>query len=63
MRTVGIGGLRGELVRRLPTLSRTYRKGRVCSAEGCGTRLSIYNASRLCWQHEPLHVYSVRTPR
>ena len=60
MRTVDTGALRGELIRSHAILSRTYREGRVCFAEGCSTRLSIYNGSRLCWQHEPLRVYSMR---
>lgn len=33
--------------------SRTFPRGRVCSAEGCGTRLSIYNEGHHCYQHEP----------
>lgn len=40
--------------------SRTYPAGRECAADGCDTRLSIYNGSRLCWQHEPLRI---RLPR
>lgn len=63
MRAVDIEGLRGWLVRSLPAPSRTYREGRVCAAKGCGARLSIYNPSTLCWQHEPVRVYSVRAPR
>ena len=63
MRSVELEGLRGVLVRGLPARSRTYRKDRVCKAKGCGAHLSIYNASRLCWQHEPVHPYVVRAPK
>ena len=31
--------------------------GRVCADDGCETRLSIYNRSTRCWQHEPAHRY------
>jgi hypothetical protein len=27
---------------------------RSCLAQGCTTRLSIYNASQFCWLHEPV---------
>jgi hypothetical protein len=30
---------------------------RTCEAEGCQTRLSMYNGGATCWQHEPLHRY------
>jgi hypothetical protein len=40
--------------------NRTYPTGRVCAAEGCDTRISIYNGSKLCWQHEPARI---RLPR
>jgi hypothetical protein len=32
----------------------TYPEKRACSAPGCTTRLSIYNASRFCWLHDPI---------
>jgi hypothetical protein len=31
---------------------RRYPSGRVCHHPGCDTRLSIYNASELCYRHE-----------
>ena len=31
---------------------RTFGNGRVCSAEGCSTVLSLYNPSHLCAVHE-----------
>jgi hypothetical protein len=36
--------------------NRTYPADRVCDADACDTRLSIYNGSTLCWQHEPLRM-------
>ena len=35
--------------------NRTYPAGRECAADGCDTRLSIYNGFRFCWQHERVH--------
>jgi hypothetical protein len=46
--------LRGEHAHALPRANRKFEAGRVCAEEGCETRLSIYNKSKLCWQHEPL---------
>jgi hypothetical protein len=37
-------------VRRNP---RTYRPDRVCAAPGCRTRLSIYNSTPVCAEHNP----------
>ncbi len=31
---------------------RTYARGRVCRADGCGTVLSAYNSSAFCALHE-----------
>lgn len=31
--------------------SRSYDKGRVCSVDGCETKLSIYNSQRWCSTH------------
>lgn len=39
---------------------RTYGQDRVCSVEGCATRLSIYNPSRVCSVHAHL---AVKRPR
>jgi hypothetical protein len=33
------------------TRSRSYQRGRVCSAAGCSTVLSVYNPSVLCSIH------------
>ncbi|HSJ50132.1 MAG TPA: hypothetical protein VLA90_02440 [Actinomycetota bacterium] len=35
----------------LPPSQGTGRGGRVCTHEGCQTRLSVYNTSDRCWQH------------
>ncbi len=34
--------------------SRAFGKNRVCKEPGCGTRLSMYNNGRFCYQHEPM---------
>jgi hypothetical protein len=43
--------------------SRTYSGRRVCAAADCSTLLSMYNASKLCWQHEPSHPFVLRIER
>jgi hypothetical protein len=57
--TVALRGIR-PVARRAP---RTYTGKRVCTETGCSTLLSRYNASMLCWQHEPLHPYILRIER
>ena len=52
--------LRGETVRPLPRRNRQWSSGRMCAEEGCVTRISIYNRSKYCWAHEPLHYYIAR---
>lgn len=54
---------RGAKVRELPRPNQTYPGGRVCGAEGCSTRLSIYNRWQFCWQHEPAHEFVSRGKR
>ncbi len=54
---------RGARVRELPRRNRTYPHGRVCAAEGCSTRLSVYNRWQFCWQHEPVHTFVSRGRR
>lgn len=54
---------RGARIRELPRANRTYPEGRVCAAEGCRTKLSIYNRWQLCWQHEPVHEFVSRGKR
>lgn len=55
--------IRGARVRDHPKANRTYPTGRVCAAEGCGTKLSVYNRWAYCWQHEPVHEYVSRGKR
>ena len=54
---------RGARVRDLPRANRTYTDGRECAADGCSTKLSIYNKWEFCWQHEPVHTYISRGKR
>lgn len=54
---------RGARISELPRANRTYPRDRVCAAEGCTTRLSIYNRSEFCWQHEPVRTYVSRGKR
>ncbi|MFL5796995.1 MAG: hypothetical protein ACJ77A_03560 [Actinomycetota bacterium] len=54
---------RGSRVRELPRKNRTYPGGRVCAQEGCNTKLSVYNRSPMCWQHEPIRPYFERGRR
>ena len=54
---------RGAKVGALPRRNRTYSAGRVCEDPTCATRLSIYNRSKLCWQHEPVHAFVARGKR
>jgi hypothetical protein len=44
------------------TECRTYRAGRVCSASGCTTVLSVYNPNRYCALHERQQVESSERP-
>jgi len=56
-------GYRGARIRELPRANRTYESGRTCAADGCQTKLSIYNKWEFCWQHEPVHTYISRGKR
>lgn len=58
-----IGKLKGSLAVHPRHPNRTYPPGRVCTAEGCETRLSIYNKARFCWLHTPVEFAPLRTPR
>ena len=44
--------LRGRLAPMGRQRCRTHPGDRMCSSDGCRTRLSIYNPSALCWQHQ-----------
>jgi hypothetical protein len=52
--------MRGSPVRSLPPRNRVWGQGRVCAEPGCITNLSMYNRSKYCWSHEPLHYYIAR---
>jgi hypothetical protein len=43
-----------------PRSRRRARAGRVCRAEGCGTRLSVYNDGAFCSLHAPMVVPRTR---
>lgn len=34
-------------------------RDRTCATPGCQTRLSAYNRDERCWQHEPVHRYTL----
>jgi hypothetical protein len=51
---------KGSAVRSLPPRNRVWSEGRECAEPGCITRLSIYNRSKYCWAHEPIHYYISR---
>ena len=34
-------------------------QSRTCAAPDCATRLSAYNRDSRCWQHEPVHRYTL----
>jgi hypothetical protein len=58
--------LRGSLTGALGTRRRpfrTHQRNRICTAQGCTTRLSIYNSSALCWQHQARRPYVQRAER
>ena len=38
----------------MPSRSRRYPEGRVCSHPGCLTRLSTYNRASTCFLHSPM---------
>jgi hypothetical protein len=52
--------MRGATVRSLPRPNRVWAHGRTCAEEGCITQISIYNKSKYCWAHEPIHYYIAR---
>jgi hypothetical protein len=52
--------LKGAPVRSLPRRNRVWGADRVCAEPSCITKLSIYNRSKYCWAHEPLHYYIAR---
>jgi len=55
--------MKGTRPGHLPEPSRQTSTGRVCDADGCSTRLSVYNAGRLCWQHTEIEFPNHRGKR
>ncbi len=55
--------MRGQRPRELPRANRTYAGDRVCSHEGCATRISVYNKGSHCWAHAPLRFPLTRGER
>ena len=55
--------LQGTYPRHLPPPSKVHGTGRICEAEGCETRLSMYNPVRRCWQHTDLTFPNYRGKR
>lgn len=47
----------------LPPPSGKGSEGRVCEFPGCETKLSVYNRSRFCWQHDDVVFPSLRGKR
>ena len=43
--------------------NRVYAGDRVCAAQGCETRLSVYNATSECWQHTEVKPFVMQVPR
>jgi hypothetical protein len=52
---VGVGSVRGR--------PKTFERDRVCREEECTTRLSTYNPSSVCWQHDPGRKFVPTAPR
>jgi hypothetical protein len=54
----------GGPVKHSPTVDPwAQQKQRVCSVQGCGTVLSIYNPSTYCWLHDGIRVYARPGPQ
>ena len=50
--------LRGSAIQSYDRATRRWSADRVCIADGCGTRLSVYNGLPYCWQHTPRRPWS-----
>ncbi len=55
--------MQGTRPGKLPPPSRTHGDDRVCASHGCETKLSTYNPSRYCWQHEDVSFPNYRGKR
>lgn len=52
--------VRGERITSVDGRTRRGAPGRVCVAEGCTTRLSVYNHGKHCNLHAPMEVPRTR---
>ncbi len=52
--------IRGSRPQGLPRASQKFPEGRVCSVQGCETRLSTYNRREKCWAHADMKVPRLR---
>ncbi len=48
------GGIRASMVKELGRPNVVYGRGRVCAADECETRISMYNKASFCYAHTPL---------
>jgi hypothetical protein len=55
--------MKGTRPGHLPEATRQTPSGRICAADGCSTRLSVYNTGRHCWQHTEIEFPNYRGKR
>ena len=59
--------MKGSRPGKIPARSVKAEQGRLCTAPGCQTQLSVYNQAETCWQHMevqfPTHRGKRLTPR
>jgi hypothetical protein len=57
--------IKGSRPERAPVAkpNRIYEAERVCTQEGCETRLSVYNKATFCWSHTPTKYPGARGER
>ena len=55
--------MKGTRPGHLPEPSRQTETGRICAADGCTTRLSVYNEREFCWQHTEIAFPNYRGKR
>ena len=55
--------VRGRMAPGEARTTSVHGRGRVCRSAGCGTVLSMYNATGWCWQHEEPHTFVLQAPR
>ena len=52
--------IRGSRPQALPRASQKFPEGRICTVQGCETRLSTYNRRDKCWAHADMKVPRLR---